>query len=194
MIAVAGLLSTARAGERGLTRGVGPGQALELAAELLREELGLAAFVPYVDDPGSDGAGSAGGGATGGSTPATGNVVVGGAGAASNTFRVAYVDDRLATGPITRDLTFSTGIDGRGEAQLYRRSAGGSRQPLVAGIAKIRLTAYIDDSGLHSVASSAGGASVPAAWALLVEISAPTNDVRTLLIELPSRPGLVIEP
>ncbi|HZJ08827.1 MAG TPA: prepilin-type N-terminal cleavage/methylation domain-containing protein [Trueperaceae bacterium] len=185
MISLAGLLATARAGDRALTRDVEPRQALALGAELLREELGMAAFTPYLPaaESGVD------------LSPPLSNVVVSGASSAAHEVRVSFVDDRLATGLISRDLEFSTGVDGRGEAQLYRRSYGSPRQPLVAGIASLKVRAVIDGAGVHELAAiSEGTLNYPAAWALLLELAAPTSETRTFLVELPSRPGLVIEP
>src|SRR5690606_11725584 len=132
LIAVAGLLSSARAGEGALSRSVEPSQALQLAAELLREELGMAGFIPFPP----------------GSTPTlpTGTArvrVKDNGGGAGHSLGIGFIDDRLASGPVLRDLSFSTGVDGRGDAQLYRRAASGTRQPLVEGIASLRLAAFV---------------------------------------------------
>lgn len=188
LAAAAGLLSTARAGESTLTRGVQPRQALDLAAELLREEIALAAFVPW--EPAGPDVG------TGTALPTgAGDLLVSAAGSASQTVHIAFLDDRLATGPVARDLSFSAGRDGRGVAQLYRRSGSSSRQPLVEGIARIGVEGYVDAGGLHELAAPVSSAAAyPAIWAVVLELATPTGEARRLLVELPSRPRLVVEP
>ena len=184
MLVAGALLSTARAGERVLNDGVDPQRALELAAELLREELSLAGFVPW--QPTGDGEPAPHG-------ADVERIVVSGAGTPSQEVALAFVDDRLASGPLLRRFGYSADRDGRGLPQLYRRSGDSSRQPVVQGVAQLQVTGYADANGLHPIAGPVD-AEVEAAWALTLELSAATGETRALLVELPSRPSLVVVP
>lgn len=153
--------------------------ALQLAAELLREELRLtgahpwpAATVPGIDDV-----------ATWLSTPL--RIVPHGDG---HRLLLRYLDHRLSGPPVARDLTFEVGTDSAGESQLYRRAAGATRQPLVAGVNSLQLVGIVDSEGVWRSWGGAVGA-VPRVAALVVELAAGQL-VRRLVIELPNRPQL----
>ena len=187
-----GMLASARSADGALSQHAEPRAALALAAELLREEIGLAGYEPY-DEPTL--AGTAPDPPAAPAVPAAAALPVGGAASDDQTIRVAFIDPRLAGGPVTRDLSFSTDIDSRGEAQLYRRSGTSSRQPLVSGISALRVASYVDALGVQPLqAGAAGVEQLSGVRALVVELTAPTGESRRLLVELPSRPSLRVEP
>lgn len=149
--------------------------ALDLAADLLGEELRRAGTTPNPPP---------GGVRLDGSVPSLTLVI--GAGAQGDALAVRYVDDRLADGPVLRDLRFDAGIDGRGERQLYRRTASSHRQPLVQGIESLRVTGWADAAGIHGREAFAAGPLEP--WLVLLELTAADGAVRTVAVPLPSRP------
>ena len=147
LTAAGGLLSTARAGERTLSDTVEPRRALELAAELLREEIALAGFEPWQPA-------AAGGDPLPDAGPGLARIVVTGAASATQEIGLAFIDDRLPTGFVVRQLDYSADLDGRGVAQLYRRSGPSSRQPVVEGVSQLEVTGYLDAGGLHPTATT----------------------------------------
>lgn len=153
--------------------------ALQLAAELLREELHLAGArpwphgaVPGVDDPDAW-------------LSAPLRIEPLGTG---HRFALRYLDHRLNGPPLARDLAFEVGIDGSGDSQLYRRAAGAARQPLVAGVSLLKLVATVDAGGSWRAWDVPGGMGQKVA-ALVLELSAGQL-TRRLVIELPNRPEL----
>ena len=190
---IGGLLASARAAESSLGGSVEPRAALGLAAELVREEISLSGHLPYGSTAAEVGDMDTSVDLQSAALVVTAN---GGASDSGDAIRVWFVDDRLASGPVIRDLSFSTAVDSRGEAQLYRRSGVSSaRQPLVAGIASLRVGAYLDASGLQVVGPAlAGAAPLSEVRGVVLELFAPTGENRTVLIELPSRPTLRFEP
>ncbi len=101
--------------------------------------------------------------------------------------RVRYVDDTLASGPVVRDLRFDVAVDGRGLPQLYRAVAAGVRQPLVEGIAGLRVDGWVDATGAHDRAALRARSSFEP-WLLLVTLSTPSGRQRRLVAPLPARP------
>src|SRR5690606_10463745 len=127
-LVLASLLSGTRASEAALDRTLDPVQTLDLASELLREEVALAGALPWppataIDDlpDGLDVEGFVSRALEIGSPPG------------GHRITVRYVDDRLADGPRARVVTFEAGVDARSEPQLYRRPGTAARQPLVEG-------------------------------------------------------------
>lgn len=103
----------------------------------------------------------------------------------SDELAVRYIDDRLASGPRLRDVSFTVGVDARGEWQLYRRAGAGTRQPLVHGIDELRLVAWSDAAGLHRRGDLVGGGLRP--WALELQLGTDA-DTRRVVVTLPGRP------
>lgn len=155
--------------------------ALQLAAELLREELRLAGAQtwPPLDVPGIDDVAAW-------LAPALVVATVG----AGHSLRLRFLDHRLAGAPLPRDLTFEVAVDASGESQLYRRAAGAARQPFVGGVTALRLVATVDVNGSLSPWSGQPP-SEPTMAALVLELSA-AELVRNVVIELPNRPKLAL--
>lgn len=153
---VGSLLGSARAASTAQMMAVQPDRALDLAAELLTEEVGLAGFRPWRLAPAESG-------------PA---VVITRAGA-GDAVQISFVDDRLAGPALERTLTFDVREDGDGVPQLYRRSGGASRQPLVAGV-----TAFV----VESVVTTAGTLAEPVAGSVY-------TNVRGLVLRLEGEDG-----
>lgn len=105
-------------------------QALSLAAGLLREELSRAGEAPWPN-----------------ATEVWPLELDLSAGA--HRLRVRYLDDRLVGGLTERDITLSVGLDARGQYQLYRSSAGGPRQPLVAGVERLEVVGGVSYEGAN---------------------------------------------
>lgn len=188
LLAASSLLSSARAGERVLNDVVEPAGALELAAELLREEVALAGFVPWTLE---------GGGVDTAPPQSVAPVplTVSGAATSSHEVALAYVDDRLASGPVARALSYSVDRDSRGALQLYRRSGSSARQPLVEGVERLEVTGYVDALGLHALpAVGADSLSLQGVWAVELRLTAASGLARPLLVPLPSRPGVLVRP
>lgn len=153
--------------------------ALQLAAELLREELRLAGArpwppgtVPGVDDP---------------TTWLSAPLRVEPVGAGHRLF-LRYLDHRLSGPLLARDLAYEVGVDGAGVSQLYRRTVGSPRQPLVAGVSSMKLVAIVDAGGTWQAWGSQILAGRKLA-ALLLELSSGQL-TRQLVIELPNLPEL----
>lgn len=100
---------------------------------------------------------------------------------------VRYVDDRLSGAPLQRDLTFEVGLDGRGVPQLYRRTASGSKQPLVEGVSGLWVAGWADAGGFHPRSELAEGTLRP--WLLALRLASDGSDeIRAVAVPLPSRP------
>ena len=55
-----------------------------------------------------------------------------------------YLEDRLAEAPAVRTVALEAGVDARGTPSLYRRVGTAYRQPAVAGLAELRVVAWLD--------------------------------------------------
>lgn len=187
LLLVGSMLASARAAEGGLTTGVEPRAALDLAAELLRKEVTMAGFVPFAGErPEPTDAGSG--------APGFALALVRTA-SGQEELKVTFVDDRLASGPLPREFGFSSAYDSRGEAQLYRRSGDSPRQPLVAGVSSFEVRAYLDDYGFHELAAAPSGELlVESLRGLVLRLGTPSGEHRAVLVDLPSRPGLRFTP
>jgi len=172
---VSAVLGSARAAGAAEERAVEPWRALDLAAELLAEEVGLAGHEPYGLQDG-----------------ATEPAVVVRLVATGHALGVAFVDDRLAGPAVVRSLRFEAGTDPRGEHQLYRASGGGSRQPLIEGVASLAVEAVVDAAG--ALAQPAPGRAFPSARALVLRLSAPSGEERVAVVPLGARPDVMVEP
>ncbi|HET8986291.1 MAG TPA: hypothetical protein VFN03_11070, partial [Trueperaceae bacterium] len=127
-----------RASEAAMNRALDPLQVLDLAAELLDEELSLAANLVWPPPEHVDGLPDG--------TDLAAFVTPGlhiESGPTGDRLRIRYVDDRLADGPLARDVTFEAGPDATGEPQLYRRAGTSSRQPLVAGVQALSVVSIV---------------------------------------------------
>lgn len=150
--------------------------AVDLGADLLMRELRRAGFVPYPAP----------------ATPTldrsapTLQLTVRASAQHGDAVGVRYVDASLADGPVLRDLRFEAGRDGRGDAQLYRSTASGNRQPMVQGVTALRLEGWVDAEGLHRRDALAPGRLEP--WSLLLSVGGAGDRRRTLTATLPSRP------
>lgn len=154
--------------------------ASRLAGALLREELRLAGSVPwplpadagpYVEE-----------GAW------VGPALTLSSGPGGDVLSVQGFDHRDLAAPTARTFTFESGLDGRGEAQLYRRSGGAARQPLVGGVDRLRVLWVVDADGVLRTIESAGGLRVAA---LGVEVGAGARPAH-VVAELPARPRLLV--
>lgn len=155
--------------------------ALRLAAELLSEELRLAGSVPWpvpVGLPGVEPDPLAW------LAPAL-TLTARGPGHAIG---MRAVDHRGAAGLVPRDLTFEVGTDARGEAQLYRRPSGASKQPLVEQVEALRVAWVIDAAGVRLPPYAADGSRLAA---LGVEVMV-AGVIREFVVELPSRPLVTV--
>lgn len=149
---------------------------LNLAVELLREELRLAGTGPW-PLPAAPELGAPPGTLL---TPALQLLPA----PAGNALRVRYLDDRLAGPVVARDHTFEAAVDSQGQPQLYRRSGGGSRQPLVAGLEGMAVVGGIDAAGAQVGAGEVVGRRLRALW---LELAAQ-GERRRVLVELPAVP------
>lgn len=197
-LAVAALVGVIAAaalrGERGqaamLTDVLARRTAVDLAAELLSEEIGLAGSSPLsalVWQPG---------GHEPGPWSSETHLAVGLAGSGAegeDTLGLSFFDERVAGPPLLRRLTFESAADGSGTWQLYRRPDGASRQPLVegvSGLSVIGLVGALEADGWWSAGSLLGLEPRPVSG-IVVVIHA--GDVaRPLLIDLPNRPRAVV--
>lgn len=164
--------------------------AVDLAAELLSEEIGFAGSSPLsalVWQPG---------GHEPGSWSSETHLVVGLAGAGvegEDTLGVSLFDERLAGPPLLRRLTFEAAADAGGTWQLYRRPDGASRQPLVEGVSGLSVIGVVgafDADGWWGAGSLLGLEPRPVSGIVVV---VRAGDVaRPLLIDLPNRPRAVV--
>lgn len=171
-------MASARRAQQATEVGWQAGVALQLATELLREELRLAGSAPWpfpaevvdTDQP-----------------QAFMQVPLQAWGApGGSAIRLRYLDDRLAGAVVARDLTFEAAPDGRGQPQLYRRSGSDNRQPLVEGITQLLIVGGIDESGLPLAADQLQGRRLRAVWLQL----GAADQQRSALFELPTQPRL----
>lgn len=107
----------------------------------------------------------------------------------ADALELAYVDDRLETGPVARHVRFEVGVDARGAVQLYRIGGAGNRQPLVQGVTGLRLSAWADAGGLHPRSDLKPGPFVP--WLLVLRLEAGRRRA-SVAVALPSRPSAVV--
>ncbi len=161
--------------------------ALDLAAELLSEEIGLAASRPLPTGSPADV-----GGQDEDVLPAPQLLVsLGEANSGGDALAVAFVDERLAGPAVVRLLTFEAGVDSAGDWQLYRRSGSASRQPLVEGVTGLRVVSLID-SGAPSGTEELSGHAPRRVSAVVLELRSE-QVTRPLVIELPNRPLAAVE-
>jgi len=176
LAAVSGVLVGANAAGAAEERATEPWRALDLAAELLAEEAGLAGHAPYplADDtgPGPD-------------VTLTGS-------ASGHVIQARFVDDRLAGPPVARELRFEARVDAGGAPQLYRTAGSASRQPLVAGVAGLRVDWVVTGSG--DLVAPVPGAAYPEARALVLSLSAAQGEARTAVVLLAARPTVAVAP
>lgn len=150
--------------------------ALSLASDLLAAELRRAGYRPF---PGTAAGAQAG----------TGPSLVAGVdagGALPDALELAYVDDRLAAGPVARRVRFEVGVDARGAAQLYRVAGEANRQPLVQGVTDLRLSAWVDAGGVHRRGELQVGGFEP--WLIVLQLAAGRRRT-SVAVALPSRPA-----
>lgn len=171
------MLAGGRTVDRALSVTSTSARALDVAAELLAAELRRAGYVPYPDD--------------GGWTPSPGlSLQIHTGTARGDAVGVRYLDDRVVDGPVQRDLIFDVAVDGRGEAQLYRRTASGNRQPLVQGVTELRVLSWADAGGLHRRSELSSGSLRP--WLLVFSLRAADASERVVAVALPSRPDATV--
>jgi prepilin-type N-terminal cleavage/methylation domain-containing protein len=176
MLAATRLLVGSKRADAAVSAASGSMLALDLAADLLGDELRRSGYVPVPTPVGVT------------LDRTLPSLVLDIADADHGDGLVArYIDDRLADGPVLRDLRFDAGMDGRGEPQLYRRTATGHRQPLVQGIASVRVTGWVDAAGVHDRESLVAGTLEP--WIVLLELATADGTTRTAAVPLPSRPA-----
>lgn len=179
------LLRSTRASAAAVTRTLDPVQLLDLAAELLAEEVSMAAHLPW---PEPDAIDDLPAGVEAPSFVTPGLTIAAAPGGAS--LGIRYIDDSLASGPRARDVTFEAGLDSVGEPQLFRRAGTASRQPLVAGVESLEVTALVRAGSLVEPVSASPGAT---ADAIVLRLRAG-EAVRDVAIELPGRPVAELGP
>ena len=150
--------------------------ALRLAAELLQEEVRLAGAVPW-PTPGAD---LEVADLAAWLIPAVTITEL----SVGHAVAMRGVDHRLAEGAVAREVAFDVGTDARGEAQLYRRPAGSTRQPLVSDIEELVVDWVITASGERMEPAAADGLNLAA---LGVELASAGERLQFVL-ELPARP------
>jgi len=155
--------------------------ALRLTAELLSEELRLAGSVPWPVPVGLPGVGSD---PRAWLAPALTLRALG----PGHAIGMRAVDHRGSGGPVPRDMTFEVGTDARGDAQLYRRPSGASKQPLVEKVEAMRVAWVVDAAGVRLPPDAADGARL-AALGVEVVVAGVTGE---FAVELPSRPLLSV--
>lgn len=155
---------------------------LDLGSDLLLAAVRRAGFVPYPPGPGIAGA----------AWPWALRLVIHTARPEGDEVSVRYLDDRLAGAPALRDVRFESGRDGRGAPQLYRITASGAKQPLVQGVTRLTVAAWVDAAGLHDRSALSAGAMEP--WLVLLRVAADgTGPGRIVAVPLPNRPATEVE-
>lgn len=185
-VLAAASLRTERTQAAALTDVLSRRTALDLAAELLAEEIGFGASRQFsevaatveevesevwLDSPQLTISLDTGGPATGGGGDA---------------LTIVFVDERLSGPPVLRTLTFEAAPDSAGVWQLYRRPGSSSRQPLVEGVTALSVVALIGDGEWLGAASQVGGE--PVVVSGVVILLAAGDVERPVVIELPNRP------
>lgn len=172
---VGSVLASARSAGAAEERALEPRLALDLAAELLAEEAGMAGHAPLSAEAG---------------VPQPAVVLrrtLGG-----HALSVAFVDDRLAGPPAARDLRFEAGVDAQGRPQLYRASGSASRQPLVEGVTVLEVESVVDAAG--ELRAPAAGSAFPSARALVLRLEATGGEERVAVVALGARPTVAVAP
>ena len=184
-LALSHSLRSTRVSAAAVDEALDPVQLLDLAAELLGEEVSRAAYlgwpVPDVIADLPDGVGAP--------QFVTPGLVIRAA-PAGDSLGVRYVDDTLADGPRARVVSYEAGSDSAGEPQLYRRAAGASRQPIVAGVESLAVVGLVQAGVLLEQGAATTGA---VASAVVVRLRAGETS-RDVVIELPGRPLVDLGP
>lgn len=182
----AGALRSERGQSAAVSEALDARTAIDLAAELLAEEVGLAGSRPYTIDRVDLASSEAE------AWLLAPQIVVHAAEGEGHRVSVTFIDERTAGPPALKTLTFEVAQDAGGAWQLYRRSGSASRQPLVAGVTDLDVVALIDGAGWSDATASIGAAPRPLA---AVAIELRSGDARRpLLVELPNRPLGVVLP
>ncbi|HEX7001730.1 MAG TPA: prepilin-type N-terminal cleavage/methylation domain-containing protein [Trueperaceae bacterium] len=169
----ASLLSSARAATAAQASDTEPARVLDLAAEILAEEIGLAGFEPWQLTSG----------------PAEPAIVVSHT-LTGQVLTVSFVDDRLAGPALDRVLTFEASEDSSGRPQLYRRSGTSSRQPVVAGITRLAVQALVSATGVLVPNPPPG--SYPGVRGLVLGLREEAGTERLVVIRTPSSPQVEV--
>ncbi len=189
-VIIGALSAGALRGERGraaaVSRALSERTAVDLAAELLAEEVALAGSRRFTFDAEALAEVEA--------EPwlLAPQLVVRAVDGGGDQVSVTFVDDRNVGPPTLKTLTFEAAQDAGGDWQLYRRTGSASRQPLVAGVSGLDVVALIDAGGWSQAASRIGATPAPVA-AVAIELRAG-DTLRPLLVELPSRPLSAVLP
>lgn len=178
-------LQSSRASSAAVDRTLDPVQLLDLAAELLGEDVSQAAHLPWpapslIDDLPA--------GVEALQFVATGLVIQ--PALHGHSLGVRYIDDSLAAGARARSVTYEAGLDSAGEPQLFRRAGSASRQPIVAGVESLAVTWLVQEGALLAPEAAAAGAITSA---VVVRLSA-RGALRDVVIELPGRPLVELGP
>lgn len=170
---VGSLLGSARAASTAQMMATQPDRALDLAAELLVEEIGLAGFRPWrLAAAESEAA-----------------VVITSAGS-GNAVQINFVDDRLAGPALDRSLTFEVREDGDGVPQLYRRSGAASRQPLVAGVTALVVESLVTSSG--TLVEAVSGSAYTGVRGLVLRLEGEDGASRVAVVPTASLPTVEV--
>ncbi|HZW98490.1 MAG TPA: prepilin-type N-terminal cleavage/methylation domain-containing protein [Trueperaceae bacterium] len=170
---VGSLLGSARAASTAQAMATQPDRALDLAAELLTEEIGLAAFRPWRS-----------------LSEENGPEVVLTPVASGHAVQLSFVDDRLEGPAVERSLTFDAREDGDGAHQLYRRSGGASRQPLVSGIAAVVVESLVTASG--ELVEPVAGALHSDVRGLVLSLEGESGASRLVIVPTGARPTVEV--
>lgn len=181
MVALVGHVRAARNAQLAGETAHDTAAALQLATELLREELNRAGSGPW-PLPMADEVGQLAPSESPEQFLSRGLRVASATG--GHALTLVYIDDGLTTQTVARHLTFEAGQDGQGEPQLYRRSGTSPRQPWVAGIERMEVAGFLDAEGESVGLHQAAGRRVRALW---LELHA-NGEQRNALLELPHLP------
>lgn len=170
---VASLLGSARAATASQDRATEPARTLDLAAELLAEEIGLAGYRPWRLAP-----------------VETGPEILIASTPNGHSLRVRFVDDRAEGPAVERLLTFEAREDGAGVPQLYRQSGASSRQPLVAGVESLVVEAIVTGAGV--ALEPAPGSVHVGARGLVLYMAGEDGAQRVVVVPTGSRPTVEV--
>ncbi len=188
--AAAGSLRSERGQAAALADTLARRAAVDLAGELLSEELALAGARPLSDldwtaeghQPSAWEAGThlvvslA-------SSPALGEDAI----------AASFHDERLTGAPLLRSLTFEAAADASGAPQLYRRPDGASRQPLVEGVTGLGVVGVVVVGHPPELMPTAALIDAGPFVVSGVTVVVHAGDVALpLLVELPNRPTAVV--
>lgn len=167
------LLSSARAATAAQASATEPSRVLDLAAEILSEEVGLSGFEPWQLQRGP-----------------TEPAIVVAPGSGGQALTVGFIDDRVEGPALDRLFTFEAAEDSTGRPQLYRRSGSTSRQPLVEGISHLALEALVTGAG--ELVSDPPPGTYRGVRGLILRLQEERGTERLAVIRTPAAPNVEV--